>query len=246
MDFETAALTAFGDVFPKAVLKGCLFHYSQAVQWNVARDGLETDCVQENPTIRCTRIRRCAQMDGSVVAGGTFTGAAGISQSCLEQYCLTNLPRTGDNQVDANLTAFREYYFRQWLRPGRPTHNQSRGRLPSRTFQCLRHQKKAPPLGIFLGKMQELHHDEIRQRVRQLQQQGAAPNPRRPANVRNVIRWLRIPRSTVAGQHATSYRRRTARSPLTSFASRSILPWLTLLLSLTNAFYSLSFYRLFL
>ncbi len=35
LDFESAALTAFGDVFPEAQVKGCLFHYSQAVQRNI-------------------------------------------------------------------------------------------------------------------------------------------------------------------------------------------------------------------
>ncbi len=35
LHFELAALAAFGDVFPEAQVKGCLFHYSQAVQRNI-------------------------------------------------------------------------------------------------------------------------------------------------------------------------------------------------------------------
>ena len=42
LDFETAALKAIAEVFPTAEVKGCMFHFTQAVWKKVQRLGLQT------------------------------------------------------------------------------------------------------------------------------------------------------------------------------------------------------------
>ncbi len=76
-------------------------------------------------------------------------------------------------QVVANLTAFRDYYYRQWLpnrervelwnqyerdEPRTTNHAEGYHRGLSSVFDT----RRRLPLGIFFGKMQELHN-EIRQ-----------------------------------------------------------------------------------
>ncbi len=152
--------------------------------------------------------------------------------------CLTNPPRTGDARVDANLIAFRDYYIHQWLpdrdkaelwnhfdRDGPRITNHAEGyhRGLSSVFDT----RKRTRLGIFLGKMQELHH-EIRQRVRQLEQ-GAPAGKRSPACSRP--KWLESPNgegypSTVAGNQSDSNRGQSARPSFTTPRPRSTLPWM--------------------
>ncbi len=92
--------------------------------------------------------------------------------------CLANPPWTGDNQVDANLTTFHDYYFRQWLpnrerveqwnhydQDGPRTTNHAEGYHRGLSTLFDTRIRRRLPLGIFMGKMQELHH-EIRQRVK--------------------------------------------------------------------------------
>ncbi len=108
--------------------------------------------------------------------------------------CLSIPPATGDNLVDANLIAFRDYYRNQWLsgleqatlwnhyeRNGPRTTNNAEGY--HRGLSALFDTRRRVPLGIFLGKMQELHH-EIRQRVKQLQR-GVPPKARRQEYIQN-------------------------------------------------------------
>ncbi len=108
--------------------------------------------------------------------------------------CLNTPPWTGDRIVDANLTVFRDYFLAQWLpdreksllwnhfdRDGPRTTNNAEayhGGLRS-AFAS----RKNAPLGIFLGKLKQLHH-EIRCWVKLLQR-GAAPNPRCPKYITN-------------------------------------------------------------
>ncbi len=102
--------------------------------------------------------------------------------------CLANAQLTGDALVDANLRAFRDYYVQQWLpnrekaelwnhydRDSPRTTNNAEGYLNG--LSSLFDTRRRLPLGIFLGKVQELHN-EISQRVKQLER-GAAPATRR-------------------------------------------------------------------
>ncbi len=101
--------------------------------------------------------------------------------------CLTNPPRTGDPLVDANLIAFRDYYMHQWLRNREKAvlwnHYDRDGPCTTNHVEGYHSGLSGPfdtrrklPLGTFLGKMQELHH-ESRQRVKQLER-GAEPAAR--------------------------------------------------------------------
>ncbi len=188
LDFESAALAAFGDVFPEAQVKGCLFHYSQAVQRNIGRHGLETV------------YRRTPPYDAPEFAdvyrwARRLTALAVTPVRFLRvDNCLTNPPRTGDPLVDANLLAFRDYYLNQWLRnrdrallwnhydrDGPRTTNHAEGYHSG--LSSLFDTRRKVPLGTFLGKMQDLHN-EIRQRVKQLVR-GAAPTPRKRQYIEN-------------------------------------------------------------
>ncbi len=94
----------------------------------------------------------------------------------------------------AHARAFRDYFRNQWLsglqqatlwnhydRNGPRTTNNAEGY--HRGLSALFDTRRRLPLGISLGKMQELHHD-IRQRVKQLER-GAPPTVRRPEYVQN-------------------------------------------------------------
>ncbi len=177
-------------MFPEANVKGCLFHYTQAIQRNIARHGLEPVYERRAPFDgpEFAAIHRWTRrLVGMAVSPVRF-------HRVVWNNCLTNPPHTGDNLVDANLIAFRDYYVNQWLsgleqallwnhydRNGPRTTNHAEGyhRGLSGVFDT----RRRLPLGIFLGKLQELHHD-IRQRVKQLQR-GAPPTARSPKYVQN-------------------------------------------------------------
>ncbi len=117
-----------------------------------------------------------------------------VSLQVVWNHCLNNPPWTGDPIVDTNLTVFRDYFVGQWLpnreksllwnhfhRDGPRTTNNAEayhGGLRS-AFNT----RRKAPLGVFLGKLKQLHQD-IRCRVKLLQQ-GSPPNQRSVQYINN-------------------------------------------------------------
>ncbi len=100
--------------------------------------------------------------------------------------CLHMPPWTGDQVFNGNLTVFRDYFIVWWLpnreklllwnhfdREGPRTTNNAEA-YHGGLHSAFTSQKKVP-LGVFLGKLKQLHH-EICCRVK-LPQQGAPINP---------------------------------------------------------------------
>ncbi len=183
-------MSAFGEVFPEATVKGCLFHFSQAVQRNVAQNGLEKVYRQTPP------------FDGPqfVPVHRWVRWLIALSLSPVRFHrvvwndCLTNPPLTGDALVDGNLRAFRDYFRNQWLtnrekarlwnhfdRTGPRTTNHAEGYHAG--LQAAFNTRRRVPLGVFMGTMRPLHH-EIRCRVRQLLA-GSTPKARKAQYIQN-------------------------------------------------------------
>ncbi len=192
LDFETAAIAAFREVFAEGQVKGCLFHYCQAVHRNVGQNGLENVYTQVPPydTPEYHGVRRWVQRLRALPL---------VPPDMIRVVwndCLTNPPWTDDPVVDGNLRAFRDYFKNTWL-PNRAkldlcnhwhtqrtrTTNHAEGYhngLGS-AFETRRN----APLGVFLGVMQSVHN-EIRVRVRQLQR-GTPPNQPLPQYAQNEV-----------------------------------------------------------
>ena len=47
VDYEAAAIGALEEVFPTAIISGCLFHFSQAILRKVSKLGLRTRYLQD-------------------------------------------------------------------------------------------------------------------------------------------------------------------------------------------------------
>ncbi len=153
--FETAAQTTFRDVFPEALVEGYLFHNRQAVERNIGRPGLQPVYRRVPPYDgpEFAAVHRWArQLIALAVAPVQFL-------KVVWNNCLTNPPRTGDARVDANLLASRDHCIHQaqlwnhYDRDGPRTTNHAEG-----YHRGLFDTRRRLPLGIFLGKMQELHN----------------------------------------------------------------------------------------
>ncbi len=217
-----ASKGAFDAVFPEAVVKGCLFHYSQAVQRKVGQNGLELVYRQQPPFDgpEFTEVRRwIRRLIALAVSPVRF-------HRVVWNYWLHTPPRTGDQVVDANLLNFRNYFATQWLsnrekallwnhfdRTGPRTTNHAEGYHNG--LRSVFETRRQPPLGVFMGKMREVHH-EIRSRVKQLER-GAEPNPRRATYIQNdlnleaakqsLLHWLQ--QNIPAGVHIAQYTAQT-------------------------------------
>ncbi len=157
-----------------------MFHYSQAVQRNVAQNGLE-------------RVYRgmppFAGPDFAVVHKyiRRLIGLALLppdKHRVVWNQCLNTPPLTGNPLVDANLTVFRDYFLAQWLpnreklllwnhfdRDGPRTTNNAEGYHSG--LRSAFDGRRLAPFGVFMVKLQQFHH-EICSRVKLLQQSKKA------------------------------------------------------------------------
>jgi len=103
-DFESASINAIQQVFPSATLKGCSFHFRQALMRRIQRDGLrsayETD---EAPEVR-QWLRRIMAM--------TLLPAFAIP---LIWQVLQHPPVTGNLVLDAKTGTFATYVDGTWI-----------------------------------------------------------------------------------------------------------------------------------
>jgi len=177
VDYEMAAINGIRAVFPDAVIKGCTFHFRQAVYRRVQQEGLKAEYEDKsNPTVR-NWIRQIMSMT--------------MLPSCIIPHAWTWLrrpPSTGSATTDAKLEALAVYFDQTWIsgtfpldlwshydNPGPRTTNHAEGFHNSlNTRFGLPH----PSLRVFLDWLQKLQF-EIQSRVIQLS--AGRPAKRRQA-----------------------------------------------------------------
>ncbi len=110
-DFECASKNACSRIFPEATAKGCLFHYSQAVQRNIQMKGLQKVYEQTAPydTPQFTSFRTWVRR---LVALPLL--CPDLVRPFWDNFLSVN-PVTGDGRVDANIQSFSDYFDRTWL-----------------------------------------------------------------------------------------------------------------------------------
>ena len=103
IDYEVAAIQAIQQVFPEAVVKGCCFHFRQAVLRRVQQEGLKT-VYEDKDSAGRQWIRRLMSM--------TMLPAFAVSHAWQ---WLQHPPLTGDTVTDGKLQALAEYFKRTWI-----------------------------------------------------------------------------------------------------------------------------------
>ena len=105
VDFELAAIDAIGEVFPDAIVKGCTFHFRQAVMRRVSDEGLRPsyNTGTSKPEVR-NWIRQ--------VMGLTLLPVVFIPRAWS---CLRIPPPVDDSALYGKLLAFSAYFERTWM-----------------------------------------------------------------------------------------------------------------------------------
>jgi len=104
MDFERAAMNAINYVFPDVCVKGCSFHFRQALMRRVQQEGLKS-VYEENSLPFCSKV--AAHGDGHV--------SASVFAVPLVWNKLKNTCTTGHAVLDAKLQAFAQYFESTWI-----------------------------------------------------------------------------------------------------------------------------------
>ena len=102
-DFEIAAIDAVKEVFPESSIKGCTFHFRQALMRRVADLGLRPEYSSENTVVK-DWIR---QIMGLTLLPTVFLPAA---WSMLKQP-----PTFADSDLMSKLVAFSNYFEKTWM-----------------------------------------------------------------------------------------------------------------------------------
>ncbi|MCP4345344.1 MAG: transposase [Desulfobacterales bacterium] len=186
-DYEDAARNAFALVFPEALVRGCVFHYSQALIKRRGILGLSEAYANDNAVFRWFR-----RLTALCLMAPWLVHEVG-------ERILGDKPRTGNPRWDLALSAFVVYYRDQWLRPltrpdfieqwnhwendGPRTTNHAEG-----WHSSLRHKipMEHPVLGVLIHHLKRIWHVEsIRMRNMVRDPVRHPPTPRRPVDVRN-------------------------------------------------------------
>jgi len=104
VDFEQAAIGALKEVFPEVTVKGCTFHFRQAVIRHLQQEGLRSkyESTTEHPDVHLWMCRTMAM---------TMLPEFAIPL-CWD---VRNPPLTGDSVVDAKTSSFADYFNRTWI-----------------------------------------------------------------------------------------------------------------------------------
>ena len=105
MDFERAAMNAVNDVFPEVCVKGCSFHFRQALMRRVQQEGLKS--VYEKDS-RYPSARTWLRMVMAMSMLPAFAAPLVWNE-------LKNAFTTGDTVLDAKLQAFAQYFDGTWV-----------------------------------------------------------------------------------------------------------------------------------
>jgi len=105
MYFERAAMNAINDVFPDVCVKGCSFHFRQALMRRVQQEGLKS-VYKENSHYPSARRWLCMVMAMSMLPAF----AVPLVWNELKNTCTT-----GNAVLDAKLQAFAQYFESTWI-----------------------------------------------------------------------------------------------------------------------------------
>lgn len=103
-DFEVAAIDAIRLTFPDSIVKGCTFHFRQALMRHVGDVGLRAEYAAGNPPEVKSWVRQ--------VMGLTVFPTELLQ---LAWTCLKTPPRTGDALTDGKMMQFSNYVERTWI-----------------------------------------------------------------------------------------------------------------------------------
>jgi len=182
VDFELAAINALKVTFPDAMLKGCAFHFRQAILRRVQQEGLRTQYEEREDSA----VRKWVKRLMSLCMLPTF--AIGYAWEWLQQP-----PATGNASADAKLSEVAAYFGRTWINGDFPVslwshydHVGPRTTNHAEGFHSSLNSRFGVPhpcLRTFLNWLQKLQF-EVQARMIQLQA-GRAPKPRRQCYIDN-------------------------------------------------------------
>jgi len=179
-DFELAAIQAIQEVFVGARVKGCAFHFRQAVYRRVQQEGLAWAYEEENNPLR-DWIRQLL----------SFTALPTFAVPLVWTW-MKDPPSVSSCVTDCKARALAEYFERTWLAGTFPSelwsHYDNNGPRTTNVAEGWHNGLNSrfglanPSLRLFLDWLQRFQF-EVQCRCLQLAA-GKAPRPRRPAYVR--------------------------------------------------------------
>lgn len=104
VDFELAAIDSIGTVFPEATVKGCTFHFRQALMRHIADEGFRTTYISGNPPEVKDWLRQ--------IMGLTLLPVFFIPRAWQ---CLRCPPVVSDVTLQFKMEAFSLYFERTWM-----------------------------------------------------------------------------------------------------------------------------------
>lgn len=103
-DFELAAIDAAKTIFPGITLKGCIFHFRQAVMRHIANEGLKITYNENNPPEVKTWLRKIMSL--SMLPTNFIKQAWEM---------LKTPPNVTENALVERMQAFSNYFQRTWI-----------------------------------------------------------------------------------------------------------------------------------